>query len=272
MSTQSLKHSESSLVSYVHLRAQFETQGYLHIKNFLSSEELHLFFDEITAIGRRLIHSDFSFYENSPHFTPENQSLLYDALRYLPALYRTSSSQKMLDLCRDLGIEFPSVMGSCNMRIDRPADAKHLFKWHQDTLYLLGSSNAITVWIPLGKVDREHGTIAVIPGSHKAGVYPYKKISDKPVFEHVPLLQRDLALDVAVDETKEVVIDGDAGDVIVFYQLLLHRSLPNLSDKIRWTCQVRIADLFEQRFIDSKFPMGERTNIYYTDCYKGNAL
>jgi hypothetical protein len=246
------------------LRNQFEKDGYVRVKGFLSEEEIRPFYEEITAIGRRLVGPDFDFWKGSALFTPENQSLLYDALRYLPALYLTSSNPRLLELCRSVGIEFPAVMGSCNMRLDRPGDGTHLFKWHQDTLYLLGSSNAVTIWIPLGRVDAHYGTIAVIPGSHTNGVYPFKKISDKEVFAHVPLFQRDLALDVTVDERSEVVLEAAPGDIVIFRQMLLHRSLPNVSDSIRWTCQVRIADLFEEAFIEDHFPMGERTNIYYS--------
>lgn len=246
----------------------FQEQGYLVVPQFFSKEELSSFYDEITLLGKKLIGEDFDFFKGSTHYTPEKQSQFYDALRYLPALYRMSSNTRLLEFCRTLGLEFPCVMGSCNMRMDRPQDSRHLFQWHQDTLYLLGSSNAVTIWLPFGPVDRHHGTISVIPGSHHHGLYPYKKISDKPVFEHIPLLQRDLALDWEVDESQEVVVEAGPGDLIIFYQMLLHRSLPNLSDKIRWTCQIRVADLFEEEFIKNRYPMGERTNIYYVNYEK----
>jgi len=249
-------------------RARFERDGFLQLPGFLSRDDLKPFHAEISALGRKPVASDFDLFGGSSHFTPENQSLFYDALRYLPCVYRLSASTKIVELCRALGLDFPCVMGSCNMRMDRPNDAKHLFRWHQDTLYLLGSSNAVTIWVPLGKVDRHHGSVGVIPGSHQDGVYPFRKISDKEVTPHVPLLQRDLSLDHRVDERQEVVIEGDAGDVFVFYQMLLHRSHPNLSDKIRWTCQIRMADLFEEEFIRNRYPMGERTNIYHAN-YRG---
>jgi hypothetical protein len=75
-------------------------------------------------------------------------------------------------------------------------------------------------------------------------------------------------LDFDVDESQEVGIEGDASDVIVICQMPPHRSLPNLSDRIRWTCQDRIADLFEGEFIRNRHPMGERTNIYQVK-YRG---
>jgi ectoine hydroxylase-related dioxygenase (phytanoyl-CoA dioxygenase family) len=249
-------------------KATFQEQGYLIVPQFFSQDELAPFYDEITRMGKKLVDDDFDFFKGSANFTPQNQSLFYDALRYLPALYRMSSSPRLLEFCRELGLDFPCVMGSCNMRLDRPNDSRHLFQWHQDTLYLLGSSNAVTIWVPFGQVNPKNGTISVIPGSHKQGIYPYKRISDKPVLEHIPLLQRDLALDCEIDETKEVVVNAGPGDLIIFYQMLLHRSLPNLSNNIRWTCQVRVADLFEEEFIKNRYPMGERTNIYFVNYEK----
>ena len=151
--------------------------------------------------------------------TPAQQSLLYDRLKYLPALSRLSASKSVLGFCKELGLGMPSLMGSSNMRLDKPGDDRHLFAWHQDTLYLLGSTNAVTIG-PARQRELIRGTIQVIPGSHKLGILPFKRISDKPILKNLPFLQRDLALDVDVSEEPHTMI-ATRGDVVVFKQMLL---------------------------------------------------
>lgn len=247
------------------LREQFDSDGYLILRDFWKQGELLELEAQLTELGQRIVGPEFN-----PHdyrnfgLDPATQSLLYDRLKYLPALSRMSGSPAVHTLCRDLGLRHPSLMGCCNMRLDKPADSRHLFAWHQDSLYLLGSQNAVTLWIPFQDVNLESGTIQVIPGSHKRGIYPFKRISDKVIAPYVPFLQRDLSLDHDVTETPET-ITAERGDVIVFQQMLLHRSTPNHGKQIRWTTQLRITDLADPEHRRQRYPTGDRTNIFYVD-------
>jgi ectoine hydroxylase-related dioxygenase (phytanoyl-CoA dioxygenase family) len=243
----------------------FERDGYLVVRDIWQDRELDDLQDELAALGRLVVGPGFSVTAMQDYtMSAEQQSLFYDRLKYLPALSRLSGSKAVMRLCRDLGIGHPSLMGCCNMRLDRPHDARHLFEWHQDSVYLLGSFNAVTLWIPLQDVDLGKGTIEVLPGSHRRGIYPFRKISDKAVAPHVPMLQRDLSLDVAVEGRPQAIVAG-GGDVVVFRQMLLHRSTANLSDQIRWTAQLRITDLDDAEHRRQGFPTGDRRNIFYVD-------
>jgi hypothetical protein len=242
----------------------FQRDGFVVLRGFLADGEIAPFRTQITALGQHVVGDDFTMAEGSVGLTPERQSILYDGLRSLPAVFRLATSPKVLDLARSLGLAIPAVMPSCNMRMDRPGDDRRLFDWHQDAVYLLGSANAVTVWVPFDRVDTDHGTIGLIPGSHTVGIHPFRKISDKPVHPQIAMVQRDLVLDPMPDGAGEILIEAEPGDVVVFSQRSLHRSHPNRSDRIRWTCQIRLADLAEREFIDDNFPMGDRTNIYFT--------
>lgn len=245
---------------------QFQQDGYVVLRNFFGPQSvLDEIQQEIESIGRMVAGPEFEFTRFDRGFiTAEKQSMLYDRLHYLPSLSRLSGSVALLDAMKALGMQQPVLMGCCNMRYDVPNDAKHLFDWHQDTLYLLGSLNAVTIWIPLGRVDAHHGSIEVIPGSHRHGIYPFKKISDKPVMENIPFLQRDLAIDYEVTEPA-VAIEADRGDIVVFNQMLLHRSTPNHSRYPRWTAQIRLSDLGCDWFTRNRCPTGEKRNIFYYD-------
>jgi ectoine hydroxylase-related dioxygenase (phytanoyl-CoA dioxygenase family) len=242
----------------------FRRDGYAIIRNFFSAGSvLDEIQDEITEIATQVIGTEFRFTEfDRAIVTREKQSMLYDRLHYLPSLSRLSGSLALRQAMKDLGMMQPVLMGCCNMRYDVPSDSSHLFDWHQDALYLLGSLNAVTIWIPFGPVDSLHGSIEVIPGSHVRGIYPFKKISDKPVLDNIAFLQRDLSIDYEVTEAP-VAVEADRGDIVVFSQMLLHRSTPNHSMRPRWTAQIRLSDLGDEWFVKHRCPTGDKRNIFF---------
>lgn len=246
-------------------RAAFEERGFAIVSDHELRGELDEVEEEVEELGRHIAGPAFSMYgAASKKMGPRTQSSLYDRLKYLPALSRLEGSKRVLALCKQFGLEMPSLMGTSNMRMDLPHDDKHLFAWHQDAVYLLGSVNAVTLWIPFGDVNLHNGTIQVIPGSHKRGIHPFKQISDKAILQYVPMFQRDLALDTEVAEVPETIVAG-RGDIVIFKQMLLHRSTANVSDLVRWTVQLRITDLAEPEHMRQNFPTGDRTNIFFVD-------
>lgn len=247
----------------------FERDGYLILHDFWRRGELDALQDQLDELGKLVVGEYFNSKDRSQYeLTPQDQSLLYDRLKYLPALALMSGSPDIREMCRALGLEHPSLMGCCNMRLDKPHDTRHLFAWHQDTVYLLGSVNAVTVWIPLQDVNLECGTIQVIPGSHQRGLAAFKRISEKAIVPYVPFLQRDISLAEPVTD-EPVTIEAKRGDLVVFKQMLLHRSTPNLGEQIRWSAQLRITDLADPEYRRQRFPTGDRTNIFYVD-YPGH--
>lgn len=245
------------------IRKQYDEEGFVVLKNALGIEVLDEIKEEVIQVGKFIVGEKFEFDIYNPDLvTPAKQSALYDRLHYLPSLTRLSGNKQLLQICRDLGIEIPILMGCDNMRYDRPHDSKHLFEWHQDTLYLLGSVNAVTIWIPFGPVDLHHGTIEVIPGSHKNGLYPFKKISDKTIEENRQFLQRDLSIDYEVTD-EALAVTANYGDIVVFKQMLLHKSCPNYSNRVRWSAQVRITDFGAPEFLEQGCPTDDKKNIFY---------
>ncbi len=202
------------------------------------------------------------------NISEENRSIAYAGLRYLPTLLQLTGTDKNITLSRELGLNFPAIMHSYNLRMDMPNRPEFMFHWHQDTTYLLGSMNALTFWVPLTSANKQNGTIEVVPGSHLNGIRNISYIGkNKPAINEVMSPKHIYLIDDPDKEPdiKTVFIDAKPGDLVVFSQLLLHRSTPNLSNKIRWSAQLRYADYSEQRFINNKYPMGNTTNIFNTD-------
>jgi len=85
---------------------------------------------------------------------------------------------------------------------------------HQDAFYTGAATKMWTVWIPLGACPIELGGLAVLPASHRNGLW--KLDPENP------------AAGIAVPENASWVTgDYDCGDVLMFDGLTIHRSLPN---------------------------------------------
>jgi ectoine hydroxylase-related dioxygenase (phytanoyl-CoA dioxygenase family) len=99
--------------------------------------------------------------------------------------------------------------------------------WHQDHPYWWGSYK-YSVWIALDDAAKENGCLRVVPGSHLLGSLKHgADASDGHGFDN-----RVNASDI--DESQVVDLDASLGDAIIFHDLLLHASYPNISGKERW--------------------------------------
>lgn len=240
---------------------QFTHEGYLVVKGLLNGfEPLQRLREEISGLGRTFSPSfaldDHAWMGDMPE---GDRATFYRGLRYLPSLAALGASDRMLGAGSALGLRFPALMRSFNVRMDLPNRDQFLFHWHQDITYLLGSLNSVTAWCPLGPSDRQHGSIEVVPGSHRA-LAPFRFTSEEARNKTAQLSPSDIRL-VAEPETATLIEDVDCGDVVLFSQFLLHRSTPNRSAACRWTAQLRYADLLEPEFRSAGFPFGDMTTI-----------
>lgn len=99
---------------------------------------------------------------------------------------------------------------------------------HQDAFYNEGMNSTIC-WMPVRDVaDMSSGTFAVAPGTHKRGVL------------HDPELPRNRIPEgaIAADEWRSAAYR--VGDVVIFRDDTAHAALPNLSNEIRLSLDIRV--------------------------------
>ncbi|MBX3012808.1 MAG: phytanoyl-CoA dioxygenase family protein [Caldilineaceae bacterium] len=97
--------------------------------------------------------------------------------------------------------------------------------WHQDQGVITTDADAtdiISVWIPITGATEENGCLCMIPGSHREGLAPH-------CFE-IPQKFRNVGV---------TPVPMKAGSVLFFHRLTKHCSLPNLSDDIRFSFDLR---------------------------------
>jgi len=118
-----------------------------------------------------------------------------------------------------------------------PEDMRHPLtaktQWHQDMGVVdeeADKSNILSVWIPLTRATVENGCLIVEPGSHKGGLAAHCRLEDYKGLYGIP--------DRFVGENR-ISVPMVPGDAMFFFSKLKHASLPNISDEIRWSFDLR---------------------------------
>jgi phytanoyl-CoA hydroxylase len=101
--------------------------------------------------------------------------------------------------------------------------------WHQDlgvTRQEADNTDMITVWVAITDATEENGCLTVIPGSHRTGLEI-----------HCPTNQMTIP-DTLLNGVP-TALPMKAGSAIFMHRLTKHASLPNVSDSIRWSFDLR---------------------------------
>lgn len=110
--------------------------------------------------------------------------------------------------------------------------------WHQDLAYLIpaeaGETLVVNFWIPLVSATEQNGCMQVIPGSHRLGLLAHDLQLETPGHKG----SKGIA-DADLPASSIVTCEVDAGDVLITMERLVHRSIPNRSQTVRWSVDTR---------------------------------
>ena len=119
-------------------------------------------------------------------------------------------------------------------RIIFPQNTLHTTPSHQDYIHVQGTEETYTAWMPLGDCPQDLGSLAVLEGSHRSGIWPV----------HRAYGAGGVGIDTSELPFRWVGGDFGIGDVIVFHSLTVHKALPNMSaDRIRLSVDYRYQPL-----------------------------
>ncbi|MEO3413083.1 phytanoyl-CoA dioxygenase family protein [Roseovarius sp. CAU 1744] len=176
-------------------------------------------------------------------FQPMDISLPGDAItadtpfHFGPAVFDMITCERLLDLVECLiGPEITSnpiqhVRLKPPARKLRPDEIRaHVAgtDWHQDRAVAHAEGDRtemITVWLAISDATRENGCLQAIPGTPR--MYP-----------HCPRRQTAIA-DGCLDLSRARPMPVRAGGAVIFHPLTPHASLDNLSDRFRWSFDIR---------------------------------
>ena len=138
---------------------------------------------------------------------------------------------------------------------------------HQDFPNIQGTEEVYTAWVPLMNCDKSVGGLQVATGSHKQGVYQFGIGNGAGGIEIVdPLTGRWVGSEMAL------------GDVLLFHSMLVHKGVPNVSDKLRMSFDARyqrVSDPFNPDNAESPYGLPltwDEVYEHWPDIEVANAL
>ncbi|MBF2735379.1 MAG: phytanoyl-CoA dioxygenase family protein [Betaproteobacteria bacterium AqS2] len=156
-----------------------------------------------------------------------------------PAVFALMVSDGILDIMEDL--LGPEILSNPiqHVRIKPPSrilsgdeHRSHITHtaWHQDRGVARASADQtsmVTVWVAITDADEQNGCLQVIPGSHKG-----------ELLGHCPQPQAGIPANL-MDESKARPLPVKAGDAICFHPLTIHGAMANVSERLRWSFDLR---------------------------------
>lgn len=238
--------TETSSLSADELR-RFHEQGFLALEDVIPeavldfvASDLTDFIDRETAalVAEGTLSSTYAdepFERRLASITAENDELFKKLLfghPALPSIFELTCTPQLLDIAESLC--GPELIASSVYRI-RPKVPLHsagVVPWHQDSGYFepyCDSSLILTCWIPFVDATPENGCLQVVPRVHR-----------NEVFHHVKAHDGYLVIDDRrLSEAEVVTVPLRRGGVLLLTNRTPHQSLPNLTDSVRWSVDLR---------------------------------
>ena len=233
---------------------EFRTNGVLIVKNVLYESELDPVIDELGAwVDKRAceLHGAGKIeklYPDAPfetrfgflykQYTAAGDGLDISTSRG-PAMFEFLHNKNLLDTVESLvGSEI-----TCNpiqhARTKPPTaydghtgPSFHVVPWHQDAGVMMPAaevSNIVTCWLPWGDATIETGCMQALPGVFNLGYLSHFKEEAATVTIRPEVLPSVEPMDLVCCK----------GDVVLLNKFTPHRSVPNVSDKCRWSLDLR---------------------------------
>jgi ectoine hydroxylase-related dioxygenase (phytanoyl-CoA dioxygenase family) len=220
------------------LRARFDDDGYVFVKDVIDRGLLRDVRSQITAIcsdhGWLVPGTDPNDAITSSQPWVEGEEAyfeVYDKVQRLEAFHAVPHDPTVRALMTALLGEsaFPHPLSIA--RLSFPSNEAWATPPHQDYPNNQGTEDLYACWIPLSDCPVELGGLAVLPGSHRLGIAPLEFALGAG--------HRQAKLDERFEALGWTGGDFAFGDALVFHSLTVHRALPNTSDRMRLSVDYR---------------------------------
>lgn len=233
-------------------RDQFHDQGYLLLRDFYCTEtQIRPIQEHIYRMISMLIEQSSlavhqkkfqceSFDNGYQELIADDRrwgGVLYDAVKQIPAFQRLICNpiheQVIMELRESSAVGVGS--GGSGIRIDNPNEEKFRAAWHQDYPSQLRSEDGIVFWSPLVSITREMGPVELCPQSHREGLVPMNEV-DSSNGAYALRLQDEQQ---RISKYKTISPLLEPGDLLLIDYKTIHRSGSNVSNRSRWSMQMR---------------------------------
>lgn len=234
--------SNDLLESPHELRQRFEEEGYLYIKNVISKELI----ESVGAAALAALHA-LGWTDSEREPIPKRGAFCYpgndqywsgiEALLRIRSLYQITRDPHFRAIFEGLFQTDYFTHPRCIPRISFPENGEQRYETptHQDYPYGQGTLDTLTAWVPLVDCSAEAGSLEIMERSHTGGLRPV----------HGDVRYRCATTAVSNDSEDWRGNDLEAGDILIFTCMTVHRARPNLSQRLRLSVDFRMQPVAE---------------------------
>ncbi|MBT3925621.1 MAG: hypothetical protein HOF33_01420, partial [Rhodospirillaceae bacterium] len=165
----------------------------------------------------------------------------------LPSIHNLTTSPKVVETLRSLGLEAPVVSTKpvCHYTTEALTipGGYNRTPPHQDWRSMQGSLDGVVLWIPLIDIDELSYPVEIIPGSHKLGLA-----------KTVPHVSTPMVMDERVNNDDFVPAYPKRGDLVILSGFLVHRTSDAGDERVRVAMSLRYNNAAEPAYIEHAFP------------------
>ena len=169
-----------------------------------------------------------------------------------PELFQFMTEPNVIDIAEDL-LGTPEVFmhGVFNLRPKLPDQRWTRTPWHQDSQYFpsVAQVHTLSIWMPLQRVTTENSCLQVAEGYHRGDMYA---ITEDEETGFLGISKEERAA------IPGIPIEMEAGDALCFTQLTPHAALPNKSNAVRWSIDLRYQSIADAMVDEYNVEIGGR--------------
>jgi len=203
------------------LKAAFDRDGFVIVREFLPAEELSRLTGELDRYIQNVVPglpAADAFYDDRarPETLKQLQHMDNDAffLAYQQhPLWCDMAGRLLGERCSAHAPEW----------FNKPPGTEHPTPPHQDNYYFcLKPPQVVTMWLALDHVEEINGCLRYVPGSHREGIRPHGGTSVLGFSQGIAGFDED-------DRAREVMVTLKPGDLVAHHGETIHRAEPNRS-------------------------------------------
>lgn len=221
---------------------EFNKNGYIILKNFLSKEDIIDLKNEIISTYNRFLDDRIS-HKNIDKIITEYEkqkayNQLYKAFLKITKLKNFTKISKKLEILSKKLFNTKTKNITNGITIGIKNYDRTSYEWHQEKPYYKKISTLHFQFPIFGPCTKKNGTMSVLKKSHKYGylaevnnlVYGKKHINS-----FVPK-----KINIIKKKTKEIFFNMKLKDLAIFHENLIHKSNKNFTNKIRFAGIIRL--------------------------------
>jgi hypothetical protein len=240
-----LRDSAPLLGDRLALKSRMEQDGYLFLRNLINRETVLNARNAIVshlAANNALVDGYSPLEAVMPRSGKEVRMTGQSVITHHPACLELFENQALFDFFR---MFFGEEAVTYDYKWLRAVGNENFTGCHYDVVYMgRGSQRVHTVWIPIGDIPVEQGTLAICEGSHNLDSFARLRNTYGGMDVDRDLISEGWFTSDPYEITSKfggrwLTTGFHPGDVLVFGLYTLHASTTNLTNRFRISCDIR---------------------------------